>query len=223
MISKKKPELIVKKEYHKWRIVLAVPILLLLIAGLVVGLTLVLTNQELRGSAKTPQVKPTPLGVILPPTGLEAPYIRLINHKKTSGTNEPVPVGVYLNTGGRPTMETNLVVTYDSDLLEITNKDIEVIDLYKSAKIDTTEAGKAVITLFLTPAVGHRPVITAKDTKIATLKFTTQKVGPTETEIQLDFTRGSSGKTALFSFSLNREEIKNILQNVQGVKLTITP
>lgn len=221
MIIKDKPVLIVKKEYFKWRIVGAVLLLVFLLGGMGAGVILTQTNQELRGKANTPQVIPSPFVFTPPPTNLEAPYIRLVSRKNTYGFSEKVPVEVYLNTAGKPTMEASLVVTYDPEVLGITDQDIEVTQIFKSAEVEVTKEGEIMMTLFVTSSVGHAPVSTNTDTKIATFNFKSLTTEKADTEI--DFIQNGKSGTTLVSFSQSREDTKNILQNTEGVKLTITP
>lgn len=222
---KEKPALIIKKEYHKWRIALAILLLIFTLGSLLAGVIAVYRNQELRGRASGPVISPSPFitAPSLPPvTDIEPPYMRLFVPRPTYGFSGVVPVEVYLNTDDQPTMETTVVVTYDEEAVEIADTDIETADVYKSMSADTSEPGKVMLTLFVTPAVGHKPVATTSDTKIATLNFRTRTLEK-KVWIDLAFTRGSDRFTTLVPFSEKREGIKNILQNAIDTQFTIVP
>lgn len=208
-----------------------IPIRVALMVGVLVGLGALLvaftTFRGIRGRADTPKAAPTPLSIPTavpqPKTTLTTPYLRLVTAKDAFKLEERVPIEVYLDTNGREVVEASVVVSYDSDVLEISAEDISVTEVFKAVNVQEVESGKVTFSLFITPTVGHQPVQLEKEAKIATLGFRAKSLEKQNVRVSVEFSKGDATKTSLTPFSEERvEKPENILETVEGASFDIS-
>lgn len=216
------PKIEIVKEFFVLRII----VLGIFVVGLIAGVVAVLTMRDTRSRAVLPTAEPTPVVEILTPPPLDAvpPYIRMVSRKQTYGFNARVPVDIYLNTAGIETMELNIVITYDKEVLGTTLEDITFTDVYKTIGIESADDGKVAFVLFVNPTVGHKPVATNTEVRIATVTFKTKALESKKVALEFDYTPGSSKLTSLTPYMAQRQErAENILKNVSGTNFAIEP
>ena len=207
---------LIVKEWSVLRIIF----LLALAVGVGVGVVALKELRDVRSRAYivTPKASPFTPRILPPVTNLSTPYVRLFTQKQKYGLNDVVPVEVYINTGSKESMVLTLVITYDGDSLEFDEKNIEQANLFKTIDIGKSEKGRLEITFFIVPQVGHKAIATNTDTQVAILPFKTNVLEKKEVRVDLEFNRGSSEKTLLMPYSLERsDKLENLLQSVQGV------
>jgi len=220
--EKKQPDYVVT---HEWAIE---RLLVVLVSALGVGITVlgVLTYQEIRSQAEQLVPSPTPFvneeikGVPPAKRTLKTPYLRLVTTKSAYGLQTEVPVEVYMSTGETEIVEAQVQLQFDPELVE-PGKDIEHTDVFKTIQINTEEAGTLSFSLFVTPQVGHQPIVAADEVKIATVHFKTKALESEQVEIALETGGETSG---LFKFTEDRSETaENVLEDSEGASFTIKP
>lgn len=210
--------IIVHKEWSVFRIVVLIGI----VVGLGAGFFAFQTYRDNWSRASVPKATPVsfPLESSLipsPKTDLTSPYIRLVTTKRQYGFAEMAPVEVYMETGGQEVMEAGIALSFDPDLLEISQEQIRVTDVFKVLDVESVEDGTVAFSLFVNPTVGHKPVVAEKEVKIATLNFKIKALEINEVEIGVTFEKGQTKSTTLVPYSTERGDIKNILESVEGV------
>jgi hypothetical protein len=217
-------KLIVHHQWSKARIF----VLALLVAGVGASVAATMTVQDLRSKAASILPSPTPLlaspALPSPRTQLESPYVRLVVPKTNYPFGASVPVDVYMTTGGTPTVEADIALSYNPDFLEIKKSDITVNDVYKSHSIVMDEDGKLQLVLFVDTQVGLAPVSIESEKQVAHLIFKTKALASDKAEIAIDYSKKDTQKTNLTE---NKEERSskpvNLFDSVEGVTLKISP
>ncbi len=215
-----KPELIIVNKWHWFKIL---PISFISIA-IIITLIAVKTATDIRSKAKTmTETKPIASATVPPPsTDLKAPYIRLVTPDQKYGMKQTVPVEVYAITDGQETVEADLEISFDPELLEITSQDIETTEVYKVTNVNLEEKGRLQLSLFVTPDIGQSPVVLTREKVIAKLRFQTKTFPTAQTQINLEFTKNSTKTTSLILYEKPRlKQVTNILESVDGVSFAI--
>ena len=220
-MNEESPQLIVTTEWSLARLL----IIFILFLGIGAGVFATLTFRDVRSKAASQNPTPTPLvEVVLPSpnTNLSPPYLRLVVSKKNYGFNASVPVDVYLNTNGSKTVEADIALTFDTNLVDISKSEIVSTGVFKSLNVDEIQDGKVAFSLFVNPQIGHEPITLEKETKIATLSFKTKALTG-KTQIKFEFNRNDTSKTALIPLTQTRpDKPQNLLTAVEGVDVEIT-
>lgn len=214
--------IVIHKEWSIIRVVVFIGI----VVGLGVGLFAFQTYRDARSRASMSKATPVsfPLESSLipsPKTDLIPPYIRLVTTKRQYGFQEMAPVEIYMETGDQEVMEADVALSFDPDLLEISQEYIRVTDVFKVLDVETVEEGTVDFSLFVNPTVGHKPVVAEKEIKIATLNFKIKALEKNEVEIGVSFEKGQMKGTGLIPYTKERGEIKNILESVEGVVFSV--
>lgn len=221
MMHMHKPELIVTREWAAGKIF----VFFGLLVGVGVGVVAVQTAQDVRSKAAPITVSPSPLVEIIasPDASLVSPYIRFVSDKNNYKTGEKVTVSVYVHTGGEAVVESKLQIKFDPKALTFLEDEIKLEEAFKSFDVNV-EPGFIFLDLFINSQVGHAPVATTAEKKVAILTFVTKEVDKKETVIDIEFDKESSESSQLTSLSDAREEKpKNLLNTVSGVAFDITP
>lgn len=181
--------------------------------GIVVGVFVVVNQRDIRGKA---QGSPHDLPILPVTQELTAPYLRLGVVQTGFSLREKIPVGVYLHSGGLPVMESRIVVTYDSDVVELTADQIKLEPGFQTIQVESIERGKVVLVVFINPTTDQKPVIADNEIRIASLAFSPREV-TTGTQIAIE-----SGEIVEYS-TARADEITNLLKSAAGIEIQIKP
>ncbi|MEK7165476.1 MAG: hypothetical protein AAB874_01555 [Patescibacteria group bacterium] len=214
-------EVILEKEWSFWRIGMMVSVLV----GIGIGMIAFFTFRDGSGRASVPVVKPTPFSTLIvvpsPRTELVTPYARLVS-ERLYHISDKILVDIYAATGNQEVVELTLILTYDPQVLEVNADNIKNAGVFKTINADTKEPGKLILTLFITPTVGHKPIVLHQETKLATVQFKPLVAQQGRVEVNLEYSKGNSQFTTLTPFSSDRPEKPiNLLESVEGAVFTI--
>ncbi len=207
------------RQWFKWRII----VIAATIGAIVATVMALLDLRDLRSRAQITQARPGPFAST-PAFTLTPPFLALSSSKTTFGFREKVPVAIYLHTASKDTLAADVVVTYDPKILEITQNDIEIEDVYKSVAVESSVSGKLTLSFFIRPEIGHPAVKTGFPSKIATLTFKTKTLETNHSAINLEFDPNADVSTRLIPYAEVRpEKPANILETVAGVEISVVP
>ncbi len=144
--------------------------------------------------------------------------------KKTSirlrTMENPHEVGVFVNTGGFPTAQADAVLSFDPDVLEIDDADIELLPAYKVIDIDRPQPGVLFLSMFISDSIDSDVFASSTDQPVAVLKFQTLLKNVT-TDIRLVFDPKNPVSSGLYPPRGNAQGVINILSNVYDMSLSI--
>jgi hypothetical protein len=155
--------------------------------------------------------------------GLNPPYLRLAESSQTTSSSQKV-VEVRANTAGQETVEVDVVILFDSQVLTIKEEGVRLADQYKVFQINQLEKGRIDFSLFSNPQRGEPTLKTGlnEEALVATLVFDILDQQADSTQLNLEFEPGATDESNLIPIFETRPATPiDILQSIQGILLSL--
>jgi hypothetical protein len=131
-------------------------------------------------------------------------------------------VTVSVDTGGKETAETRVVVTYDPELLDISRDDIVSSGLYPVINVESAGGGRIEASFFVTAEAGYAPVAVTAEQAVAKFTFRVRDHAQAVTQIRLEYDGTDPELSGIFTPPEKGGEITNILNSTEGLRIFLT-
>ncbi len=184
----------------------------------VIGVSL---SQDVRSKATSMRPSPTPLAIVQsPPSDLTPPYIRLVTKSTEVQVGVSILFDIYIDTAGKEVVEADLVLSYPDEILEF-DINVKNADVFKSVQV--SDDPETLVTFFVTPTTGQKPIVTQGEQKIGTISFKA-KAAHENVTLGIEFDKNKPETSALILYTETRIETPtNLLEKGSQITFSIVP